>query len=308
MGAKPVLLKWDGFLAKLDFQNERVSLMEQIRVLEGERLANRTRNRERLRAHVLRHGPLVPGANPVPWPKHKERLELQLQAQLMVLKLCMGCTDDPVLLRARLKAARDRVAPAILYETQVRDFLRAKNKKIGWMLVRLDDYLGPDLAPTAEWGRSSLPPEGAAYEAALAECRAHDVPYVAAGAPPPEPEFAADSRVALYEAHMVDTVGRWLPALVDRLVERNPRIAKLKIDPALLRAASWHAARALAGRETRLKSLREVAANVLRKPRGEEFLVEHARYVAAWKVVARAVMRALASELVRRYVMGEPLA
>lgn len=193
----------------------RNALSEELDALERAWLQRRGQNCMTLERYAAKHGPHAPPPKLRKPPAHELARRITLLAELSVARVCQSplALADPAVLRRNLKAARDTVGEADLYESELKAFLRAKNKAIGWLLIDLEQYLGPDPGPSASWGRSSEPPQGDAYEAALNErCGFHR--RVLLGAPPPDPEFAPDAVAKAYERFMVKHVNQWLPSAV----------------------------------------------------------------------------------------------
>lgn len=190
----------------------RGALIEELDALERDWGEIRTQNYKTLERYAAKNGPDAPPPKLRRPPDNELARRVTILAELSVAKVCQNpaALADPAVLRRNLKAARDTVGDAYLYETELKSFLRAKNKTIGWLLIGLEQYLGPDPGPVASWGRSSEPPKAEVHEAALNELSGF-VRRVLPGAPPQDPEFAPDAVATAYERFMAKHVNLWLP-------------------------------------------------------------------------------------------------
>lgn len=187
--------KFAGQLSSQDFD-----LRSELEQLEQRALTIRARNVKTLEAYAARCGPNAP---PPPLLKQSvcdEKRMIQIMAEREVISVCRvsSALKDPFVMREALKRARDTVGEVLLYESELKIYLRAKNAAIGWRLVGLRNYIGPDPGSFETWGVSSQPPTGEKFEAALNECWGL-IPRVARGSRPLDPEFAPDAVAKAHE-------------------------------------------------------------------------------------------------------------
>ena len=279
--------------------------------LENAWLELRLANWAKLLRMAARLGPSAP-APKLKEPSFSERkYRLQILAQRDVVWACRQVVNDgPEALRSRLKWERDYVGEAILYESELRDYLRAKNKAIGWRLVWLDEfYLGPDPAPVAQWGRSSQPPEGEAYEEARTE-RRHIYCVVSPGAPPQDPELAPDAMRKAYECWMAQNARKWLPVVMAKYAAIKPRAfdaqrAKMvneltAVLPRAIAVLTLHSDRLLD-----LDDLRSRARDLgEHRPKSHRLWSDEV-FGEAWRLVCADIFEVLCSDYVSQLIRGE---
>jgi hypothetical protein len=208
-------------------------------VLEKKQIARRWENRERLLRYVGRYGPNAPPPKLVEQTAADRKREIALKAQLDLAMLLVGVSvdKDPQTLRAFLKTQRDRLGCALIHESQLRSYLRERNRAIGWLQVQLDAYLGPDPAPIGEWGRSCDVAAGA-YERALGE-RWNTWLFCVDRSPlVPEDEFAPDAMLKCFKKWLIEHHRVWFHLAILKLRKQRstPGAVQLAFDKLLDKA------------------------------------------------------------------------
>ena len=271
------------------FGNELRSVTDHLNDLERRSLQRRRRNYERIEGYVARYGPRRPGPRLESLPPNEDNRRLKLLAELHVLKFCLTqCKYGAHALRQALKRERGTVGSAIVWESELARFLRAKNRKIGQTQVWLDSFLGSDPSPVSQWGRGAHPPEGAAYDAVRLARNECGVRIVAPGAPPAEPEFRPDALLIAHERRCVERLAEWLPRV---MAKRGAR------DTVALEGVLGEL------RNCSCTTVRQ-ADEALRQIKSRSRSIEADRG-AAWRVACRDTKSALRSSIVRAVLQGQ---
>jgi hypothetical protein len=217
--------EWRPVRVLIAFGEDRGRLIHQIDAVEAIWLERRRKNRDALYRFAGEHGlkaglPKLQDRTPA-----EERRLVAAWAEADVAQLCQlnAVSDSPQALRKALKEARNTIDNCAIYESEIRIYLRAKNRRISWLLTWLQQILGPEDCPIAERG-FVVEPDEAALEAAQQYAGCYPELF-APGCRPRAPELAPDALRKAYEALLVERAESWIPFAVLRpVLGRGPLV------------------------------------------------------------------------------------
>lgn len=213
--------------------DELRALKARDEALGRKNLARRERNHYAIERCARRLGPDAAPPKLLEMSPSDARLGIQLEAQMDVLRSVLkapAAQMSAAALRKALKSLRDDTGDAWLYEDEVKTYVRARNKKIGWLLFELDEIVGPEIVPLNEWGRGGEYVPAELVDALISKSGESLMVRIAPGSRPKEPEFAPD---AMQKAH-------------ERIMEERKAVERRVPKPRLSGARRRSIARALA--------------------------------------------------------------
>jgi hypothetical protein len=291
--------EWRPGRVLIEFGEEVGRLIEQIDAVEAIWLKRRRSNREALYRFAGQHG-LKAGRPPLEdRTASEEKRLITAWAELDVARLCESANASPQTMRMALKASRNKIDNCAIYESEIRIYLRAKNRMISRLLTWLQDILGPEDCPVAERGFVVEPDE-----AELQAARESAEPYsfvVGLECRPRAPELAPDALPKAYERWLIDDADKWLPDEVLRpVLGRAPLCGPdVSEDEVKIVKLLRHIAReAVQGRES-VDTLEDLALAVQAISDAPQGRGQQRQDSSVWRELCEEIVRVIRSERVR---------